>query len=108
MPAILAFLGSFIPSMFARFMLFFGRKYTVGAATILAFIAITITFIACSIEALTFMNNLLSIPESISNFLGWILPSNLIPIAGSLFSARICRAGYEIGVKKLDIINQSN
>lgn len=105
MPALLAFIPAMFSGLFAQFILLFGRKYTVGTASVLAYIATTAAMIFCLKQGLSTLSILLSPPLWLVGVLGWIIPSNFIAITSAIASARICRAAFDMAIAKIKLIN---
>ncbi len=111
MPLLAMFFTSFttaVGSLFAYFLAIFGRKYAVATATVLAFIATTLTFIVCLKQILAVVIGTLIMPSWLVYFIGLFVPSNAISVFSAILSGRICAAAYEIMKFKIDLISKSN
>ena len=102
---IFGFLGTFVSSLFTQLLLVFGRKYTVGIASILAYIAITFVFIACIKTAVVFLIAAISVPAWIYTALAWFIPSNLVSCIAAVTSGEICTKAYRMSITKIKMMN---
>lgn len=105
---IFTFLGTFVSSLFTQLLLIFGRKYTVGIASILSYIAITFVFIACIKTAVVFLLAAMTIPAWIYNALAWFIPSNLISCIAAVTSGEICTKAYRMSITKIKMMNTAS
>lgn len=99
-------LGSFGAGIISKL----ATKKAVGFASTLAFIALTVAFIVCIKESLNFLASDLPthLPPLVKNQLGQILPTNFVQVMSAIISSMICRAGYDIGREKIQLLNSAN
>lgn len=95
-------------NIFAYFLAFFGRKYTVATAGVLAFVATTITMIVCMKSILTGVIALIVMPAWIATFIAWLIPSNFIAVVSAILSGKICKAAYNVINTKIDLITKAS
>lgn len=107
MPIFALILG-FIPALFANFLAMFTRKYTVAVASVLAFIATTITFIVCMKSIIGLAVSLIIMPAWIYNAIAWLIPSNFISITSAIISGKICKSAYVVVTEKIKLINSAS
>jgi len=110
---LIAGLWSGILSLIAALFAIASRKVTVVTAGLTAFTALTVAFVA-SINALVgSLASAISAAQSgvlplFLGFVGQFMPSNFAVIVGAVVSAKICRAAYDLGRKKTDILVYGN
>ena len=105
---IFALIAGFIPALFANFLAMFARKYTVAIASILAFIATTITFIVCMKAIIGIVVGLIIMPPWIYTAIAWFIHSNFIAVTAAIFSGKICKSAYLVITEKIKLINSAN
>lgn len=108
MPAIFAALLAVIPNLFAYFLTFFGRKYTVATATVLAYIATTVAMIVCINNLIQSIVVLIVIPPWISTAIAWFMPSNAVGILSAILASNVCHSSYRIVIGKIKLVNSAS
>lgn len=106
--AILAPLTGMASSLFANFLILFGRKYTVATAAVLAFIATTAAMIVCMKSILGAMVAAIIIPGWVYAFIAWFIPSNAISIISAILSGKICKEAYNMVNTKIDLVTKAS
>jgi hypothetical protein len=105
---LITFLTTTIPAIFSAFFAYFLRKHTTAVAGVLAFGAITLIFISCINLILQTAIGLIAVPAWLLTAIGMFIPSNFAAVWAAVVSGKICRAAYDYGVKKTDIIVKAN
>jgi len=98
---------TFVGSLFAQMLLIFGRKFTVGTATVLAYVATTLAFVICINELFSVVMAAVAIPAWILTAISWFIPSNFLSVIASITSGRVCRLAYQVTVKKISLMNSA-
>lgn len=106
-------LWSGIGAMIAAIFAIAGRKATTVSAGLAAYAALTIIFIAC-INALV-ISMIGAIEAAAGALAAWILvpigmfiPGNFALILSGIVSGKICRAAYDLGKKKTELVVYGN
>jgi hypothetical protein len=105
---LITFFSTTIPALFSAFFAYFLRKHSTAVAGLMAFAAITLIFISCINVIVTYVISLVWIPAWLLTPIGMFVPANFSLVLGAVVSGRICRAAYDYGVKKTDIIVKAN
>ena len=105
---IFTFLGTFVSSLFTQLLLVFGRKYTVGVATILAYLSFTFVFIACIKTIVAALLAALTIPAWIYTAIAVFVPSNFISCIAAIVSGEICTKAYRMTLTKIKMMNSAS
>ncbi|MDP3671720.1 MAG: hypothetical protein Q8R69_18765 [Telluria sp.] len=108
MTKLLAFLFTTIPALFTAFFAFYSRKYTTAIAGLLATGAMLVIFISCINVILQTVLAVLVIPAWLLTPIGMFIPANFSLVLAAMVSGRICRAAYDYGNKKTDLIVKAN
>lgn len=108
MARLIAFLFTTIPALFSAFFAFYARKYTTAVAGLLAFSAMLVIFVSCINVILQSVLSLIVIPEWLLIPVGMFIPSNFTVILSAMVSGRICRAAWNYGQKKTDLVVKAN
>jgi len=101
-------ISTFAGTLFAQFLLIFGRKFTVGTASILAFVAATLAFILCIKTIILAVVAVIVMPAWISTAIAWFVPSNFVAVISQILAAKVCREAYDITVTKISLMNQAS
>lgn len=105
---LLLLLGSAIPALIAGMIAWFGRKFSVAAATILTMVLLTAAMIACINAILGSILAVLSLPAWVSNSIGMFIPADFGAVLGAIVSAKICRAAYDLAMDKARALNSAS
>ena len=108
MTALLTFLFTTLPAIFSAFLAYYARKYTTVVAALLASVAMLAIFISCINVILQSVIALLVVPAWLLTALGMFIPANFSVVLAAIVSGRICRAAWDFGKVKLDLIAKSN
>lgn len=108
MARLIAFLFTTIPALFSAFFAFYARKYTTAVAGLLAFAAMLVIFVSCINLILQSVLALIVIPAWLTVSVGMFIPSNFAVVLSAMVSGRICRAAWEYGQKKTDLVVKAN
>jgi len=104
MTKLIAFFVSTIPALFAAFFSFYSRKYTTAVAGLFALAAMLAIFISCINLILQTVLNVLVMPLWISTAVGMFIPGNFAVVLSAIVSGKICRAAFDYGQKKTDLV----
>lgn len=105
---IFTFFTAFSSQLFAQFLVLFGRKYSVAVASILAFIATTVTFIFCIKQLIITAVALIVMPAWIATSIAWFIPTNFIAVTSAIISGRICKSAYLVITEKIKLVNNAS
>ena len=105
---IFTFLGTFVSSLFTQLLILFGRKYTIGVATILAYLSITFVFIACIKTLVAAVLAAMVIPSWVYTPIAVFIPSNFISCVSAIISGEICTKAYRMTLTKIQMMNSAN
>lgn len=108
MTKLVIFLFSTLPALFSAFFAFYARKYTTAVAGILAFGAMLVIFISCINLILQSVLALIVIPAWLLTPIGMFMPGNFSVVLAAMVSGKICRAAFDYGNKKTDIVVKAN
>lgn len=108
MAKLVAFLFTTIPALFGVFFQYYARKYTTAIAGIMAFGAMLVIFISCINLILQSVLTLIVIPAWLTTPIGMFIPSNFALVLSAMVSGRICRAAFDYGNKKTDLVVKAN
>lgn len=108
MAKLIAFLFTTIPALFSAFFAFYARKYTTAIAGLLAMGAMLVIFISCINVILQTVIAAIAVPAWLLVPIGMFMPSNFALVMSAMVSGRICRAAYDFGQKKTDLIVKAN
>ena len=108
MTALFTGISTFFVSIFAQFAVIFGRKFTVGTASVLAFIATTIAALACLNSLVQLMLNLIVMPSWLATGLAFFIPSNYLTVFSLVLSGKICKRAYGLAMTKIDLLTKAN
>lgn len=108
MTKLITFLFTGIPALFSAFFAFYARKHTTAIAGLLAFASMLVIFISCINLILQTVINLIVVPAWILTALGMFIPANFSVVLAAIISGRICRAAFDWGVKKTDLVVKAN
>jgi len=84
------------------------RKAVVVTSVVTAFLAVTAAFLICMQTLVGSIVSLVSIPAWFSSSIGLFVPSNYAGVLALIFSAKTCRAAYDLAKEKIHLIGQSN
>lgn len=104
MGKLLVFLFTTIPTLFGLFMASYARKYTTVVAGLLAFAAMLVIFVSCISLILQSVLSLIVIPTWAITSIGMFIPANFVVVLSAMVSGRICRAAFDYGNKKTDLV----
>jgi hypothetical protein len=104
---ILAGLGSLLLSLFTMLAAVIGRKLAVAGASVVAMMALTLAFVVCIGQMISYIQTLLIFPPFLIS-IGWFIPSNFTFCISTLLSARTCRAAYDLMIAKVHLINNAS
>ena len=102
------FLFTTLPALFSALFAFYARKYTTAIAGLLAFASMLAIFISCINVILQSVISLLAFPSWLLSAVGMFIPSNFAVVLAAIVSGKICRAAFDYGVKKTDLIVKAN
>lgn len=108
MTKLIAFLFTTIPALFSAFFAFYARKYTTAVAGLLAFGAMLVIFVSCINLILQTVIALIVVPSWLTVSIGMFVPGNFAVVLSAMVSGRICRAAWDYGQKKTDIVVKAN
>lgn len=108
MVKLLAFFTSTIPALIAAFFAFYSRKYTTAVAGLLTIAAMMVIFISCINLILSTVINLIIMPGWLLTAFGMFVPSNFAVVWAAVVSGKICRAAYDYGRQKTDLVVKAN
>lgn len=110
---LIAGLWSGIGAMIAAVFAIAGRKATTVSAGIAAYLALLIIFVAC-INALV-LSMITAVETAAGALAAWILvpvgmfiPGNFALILSGIVSGKICRAAWDLGKKKTELVVYGN
>jgi hypothetical protein len=101
---LLTFLFTTIPALFSAFFALYARKWGTAIGGLAAFSAITLIFISCINAIVVYVISLAWIPTWLLIPIGMFIPGNFAAVLGAVVSGKLCRAAYDYGVKKTDMI----
>ena len=101
---LITFLFTTLPALFTAFLALYARKYTTVVAGLLAVAAMLVIFISCINVILVSVIALIAVPGWLLNAIGMLIPANFAAVIAAMVSGRICRAAYDWGLKKTDLI----
>lgn len=104
MTKLIVFLFSTIPALFSAFFAFYARKYTTAVAGLLAFGAILVIFISCINVILQSVLSLIVVPAWLLTPIGMFIPGNFGVVLAAMVSGKICRAAFDYGNKKTELV----
>jgi hypothetical protein len=105
---LVTFLFTTIPALFSAFFVFYSRKYTTAVAGLLAMAAILVIFISCIQVILQSVLALLVVPAWLLTSIGMFIPTNFTVVLAAIVSGKICRAAFDFGNKKTDLVVKAN
>lgn len=110
---LLAGLWSGIGAMIAAIFALASRKAGVVTASLATMAALLVVFVACINALVQSMIGMIATAESLllgwfAAFVGMFIPSNFGLVLASIVSARICRAAYDLGRKKTELVAYGN
>ena len=105
---LITFLFTTIPALFTAFFAFYARKYTTAIAGLMALAAMLVIFISCINLILQTVINLIVVPAWLLTAIGMFIPSNFSVVLAAVVSGKICRAAFDYGQKKTDLIVKAN
>lgn len=108
MSRLLGFLFSTLPAIFSAFFAFYSRKYTTAVAGLLASAAMLVIFISCINLILQTVIALIVVPEWLLVAIGMFIPANFSVVLAAMVSGRICRAAWDYGRLKVDLVVKAN
>lgn len=108
MAKLIAFLFTTIPALFSVFFAYYSRKYTTVVAGLMAFAAMLVIFVSCINLILKTILGLIAIPAWLLTFFGMFVPGNFSVILAAMVSGRICRAAFDYGRAKTDLVVKAN
>lgn len=108
MSKLIIFLFTTIPALFTAFFAFYARKYTTAVAGLFAFGAMLIIFISCINLILQSVLALIVVPVWLITPIGMFIPANFSLVLSAMVSGRICRAAFDYGNKKTDLVVKAN
>ncbi len=108
MVKLITFLFTTIPALFTAFLAYYGRKYTTVVAGLLAMASMLLIFISCINLILQTVINLIVVPTWLLTAIGIFIPSNFSVVLAAVVSGKICRAAYDWGIKKTDLVVKAN
>lgn len=94
-------------ALFASLLAMFGRKATVAVASAAAVLAVTSMFIL-SVNGLVVAVAAVVPPGWISNAIGMFIPADFGVCIGSIVSAHVCRAAYDLAMLKIKMVNEAS
>lgn len=83
------------------------RKAIVAVAVIVAFLAVTVAFLAAFNVIISGVTSLIAIPAWISGSIGLFIPSNYAGVLSAILAAKTCKAAYNLAIEKVKLIGQS-
>jgi hypothetical protein len=101
-------INAFVQALFVQFMAILTRKFAIGTATILAYVATTIAMVVCLKSILTALVVLITIPAWVYTFIGWFIPSNAVGVISQILAANVCKKAYDITVAKIQMMNMAS
>ncbi len=108
MVKLVGFIFTTVPALFAAFFAFYGRKYTTAVAGLMALGAMLVIFISCINLILQSVINLIAVPAWLLTALGMFIPTNFGVVLAAIVSGKICRAAFDYGQKKNDLLIKAN
>lgn len=108
MAKLIAFLFTTIPALFSAFFAYYSRKYTTAIAGLLAFSAMLVIFVSCINLILQSVISLIVVPTWLTVSVGMFVPGNFAVVLSAIVSGRICRAAWDYGNKKTDLVVKAN
>lgn len=84
------------------------RKAVVVFSVIVAFVAVVAAFLACMKILVAAITAMLVMPVWLESWVGMFIPSNYAGVISLIFSAKTCRAAYELAKEKIKLIGQSS
>lgn len=108
MARLVLFLFTTLPAIFTAFLSYYGRKYTTAIAGLLAFASMLVIFVSCINLILQSILTLVVVPAWLTVSVGMFMPSNFALVLSAMVSGRICRAAWDYGQKKTDIVVKAN
>jgi len=100
-----------ITAMIAAIFAIASRKAGTVTAGLATMAALVLIFVACINALVQSMIGVIAESASLIGWLiyiGWFVPSNATLCLATLVSAKICRAAYDLGRKKTDIVVYGN
>jgi hypothetical protein len=108
MTKLIAFLFTTIPALFSMFFAIYARKHVTVIAGLMAFGAMLVIFVSCISLILQSVLALIVIPAWLTTSIGIFVPSNFVVVLSAVVSGRICRAAFDYGNKKTDLVVKAN
>lgn len=105
---LITLLASGIPAIIAAIISFVTRKVGTAAGSIASFALLTIAFVSCINLIFQAVMGALTIPEWAANGIGMFIPSTFSLSVGAIWSAKTCRAMYDMARFKIKLINSAN
>lgn len=88
---------------------YFGRKFVVSSATVSFLVGLVVLFVSCIKALFTGIVAMLALANAwFAEFFLMFVPSNLPLLLSTIFSAKICRAAFDLAKEKLHLINNAN
>lgn len=108
MTKLVIFLFSTLPALFSAFFAFYARKYTTAVAALFAFGAMLVIFISCINLILQSVIALIVVPAWLLTPIGMFIPGNFSVVLAAMVSGKICRAAFDYGNKKAELVTIAN
>lgn len=105
---LITLLGSGIPAIIASIIAFVTRKVGTAAGSIVSFGLLTVAFIACINMIFQAVMAVIVLPPWAANGIGMFFPSTFSISVASIWSAKTCRAMYDMARFKIKLINSAN
>lgn len=108
MVKLVAFLFTTVPALFYAMLAFHSRKYTTAVAGLLALGGMLLIFVGCINVILQAVLAYLVIPAWLLTSIGMFIPTNFSVILAAMVSGKVCRAAYDYGRHKTDLVVKAN
>ncbi len=110
---LIAGLFSGVTAMIAAIFAMYARKFTVVTAGILTLLSLLALFVICINSIVASVVGAISVAEgSVGSWLlvwvGAFVPANFATVLGLIVSGKICRAAYDLGRKKTELVVYGN
>lgn len=105
---LIALLAAGVPAIVSSLLAFMARKLGTAAGSVVAWVALTVVFIACERSLFDSIWALVNPPAWVASFIGWFMPGDFVTCLGAVVSAKICRASYDLARDKLTLINNAS
>lgn len=105
---LITLLASGIPAIIAAIIAFVTRKVGTAAGSLVSFALLTVAFVGCINLIFSTVLGAITLPTWLANGVGMFMPFNFSLCVSSIWSAKTCRAMYDMARFKIKLINSAN